>query len=86
MLKYIPTIVLLGLFAVASVVHLYFCKTEQEKARKISKPFPMIFLVPAIMLLVPEYHYPEMLDIVAFDLAFRLIKKYKLNYEEKLDI
>lgn len=55
MLKYIPTIVLLCLFAVSAVVHLYFCKTEQEKARKISKPFPMIFLVPAIIFLVPKY-------------------------------
>ena len=81
MLKYIPTIVLLGLFAVSAVVHLYFCKTEQEKARKISKPFPMIFLVPAIMLLVLEY--PLIWLFPLFSLLgdiFLIFKKKSMGY------
>lgn len=81
MLKYIPTIVLLGLFAVASVVHLYFCKTEQEKARKISKPFPMIFLVPAIMLLVPEYPLIWMFPLLSLlGDVFLIFKKKNMGF------
>lgn len=81
MLEYIPTIVLLGLFAVAAVVHLIFCKKEQEKARKISKPFAMIFLVPAIMLLVPEY--PLIWLFPLFSLlgdVFLIFKKKHMGY------
>ena len=81
MLKYIPTIVLLGLFAVAAVVHLYFCKTEQEKARKISKPFAMIFLVPAIMLLVPEYPLIWMFPLLSLlGDVFLIFKKKHIGY------
>ena len=81
MLKYIPTIVLLGLFAVAAVVHLYFCKTEQEKARKISKPFAMIFLVPAIMLLVPEYPLIWMFPLLSLlGDVFLIFKKKHMGY------
>ena len=81
MLKYIPTIVLLGLFAVAAVVHLYFCKTEQEKARKISKPFAMIFLVPAIMLLVPQYPLIWMFPLLSLlGDVFLIFKKKHMGY------
>lgn len=51
----IAVYILLGLFAAASVVHLYFCWKENDKARKISKPFALLFLIPAIIILVPEY-------------------------------
>ena len=81
MLKYIPTIVLLGLFAVSAVVHLYFCKTEQEKARKISKPFAMIFLVPAIMLLVPQYPLIWMFPLLSLlGDVFLIFKKKHMGY------
>ena len=52
---YIPTIVLLACFLIAATIHIYFCYGENEKARKITKPIPMILLVPAIILLVPDY-------------------------------
>ena len=81
MLKYLPTIILLGCFVVAAVVHLYFCKTEEEKARKISKPFPMIFLVPAIILLVPAYPLIWMFPLLSLmgDI-FLIFKKKSMGF------
>lgn len=51
----IPALVLIGFFVAASLVHLYFCWICNEKARKVSKPFTLAFLSPAIILLVPDY-------------------------------
>ena len=52
---YIPSIILVALFVIASIIHLYFCWICNEKARKISKPFTLALLSPAVILLVPEY-------------------------------
>lgn len=51
----IPIIILLGLFVGVSILHLYFCWQENDKARKITKPFALLLLIPAIILMVPNY-------------------------------
>lgn len=51
----VPVIVFICLFGGSSALHLYFCYKENEKARKISKPFAIFFLTVAIIFLVPKY-------------------------------
>jgi len=47
--------VFLGLFIVSAITHLIFCFFENEKYRKISKPFTIPFLVVALILIAPNY-------------------------------
>ena len=51
----VPSIVLLVLVLISSVIHLYFCWVENEKLRKITKAFPIVFLTAAIFIAVPKY-------------------------------
>lgn len=66
------------------------CRTESEDKSRWKYPREEFWKIAGEygvrVVIGADAHYPEMLDIVAFDLAFKLIKKYKLNYEEKLDI
>ncbi|MCR5079334.1 MAG: lysoplasmalogenase [Bacilli bacterium] len=45
----IATYVFLSLFLISSIVHLVFCFLEKERIRKISKPFPLLFLMVALI-------------------------------------
>lgn len=73
----IASIVLMACFAVASAVHLYFCYIENEKARKISKPFTLVFLTPAIFLLVPAYPFIWLFPLLSLIGDIMLIWKKK---------
>ncbi|MGM9858920.1 MAG: lysoplasmalogenase family protein [Bacilli bacterium] len=48
------TLILLIVFAVVSLVHLFFCAYEMEKARKITKPFCLSILFIAAIVESPE--------------------------------
>ena len=50
----IASYVFFALFALVSFVHLIFCFFEKDKARKISKPFCVSFLVIAAILYKPD--------------------------------
>lgn len=48
------SLVLLILFVLSAVVHLYFCFTEKDKYRKLTKPLCLAFLGTAAALYVPD--------------------------------
>lgn len=47
--------VLISLFYVLMVLHLYFCFVENEALRRVSKPFLMFLFSLAMIFFVPEY-------------------------------
>lgn len=80
LLERVPVVsyVFFGLFVIISLVHLYFCFMEQEKWRKITKPFCLLFLTLAIAFFIPQY--PLVYLGLAFGLAGDtfLLKKHKI--------
>lgn len=73
----VVSIVFLSLFVFASVIHLYFCWTEKEKARKISKPFTISLLSVSIIFLVPSHPLIWLFPLLSFVGDFFLIFKKK---------
>lgn len=47
--------VFFGLFVAVSLTHLVFCYLEKELARKITKPFCVLFLTLAVAFTIPRY-------------------------------
>ena len=74
----IVTYVFLGLFLIASIVHLVFCFLEKEKLRKITKPFPLALLFFALVFAMPTHPliYLGSLLCLAGDVA--LLRKHKV--------
>ena len=66
------------------------CRTEYEDKEKWKYPREEFWEIASTygvkVVIGVDAHDPEMLDKVAFDRAFELIERYKLNYIEKLDI
>ncbi|MCR5309461.1 MAG: histidinol-phosphatase [Bacilli bacterium] len=66
------------------------CRTESKDKEKWKYPREEFWKIAGEygvrVVIGADAHYPEMLDIVAFDRAFELIEKYKLKYEEKMKI
>ncbi len=50
----VPGLIFLILFGVVSLVHLFFCYKENEKLRAITKPFCLLMLIIAAIILVPS--------------------------------
>lgn len=73
-----PAKILFIVYGVVSLVHLFFCLMEMEKARKITKLFCMPFLIAAAIVAVPGY---PLIYIAPF---FGLIGDFLLIWKKKL--